>query len=486
MLWKRMKYPKGRRHVPYRAVVWLRLISRLGFRSFRASIGLLLLLWVRKIHHPEKLPRMGPALLISNHLSHFDWLLIGAVFWKPLVFVGTKELYTFPCIRWLEKLDSAVFINRDRSEVDAYNEIANRLRQRQVIVIYPEGTRSRTGVRQPVKFGFIKLAYFTKVPIVPIGMKGTFEILPPYKRFPRLRRCEVFIGNPIFVTPESPLFRDLLVPSPRPMRLSDEVCQEIGERVMDEIGIMLGSQWDGNRLRQRKRLQPTKTEAPALVRSTKTAAFFDVDHTIVKCNTQLELARFCFTRGLFPFRSFMRAALWGILAHHGFSEDTQALREDLYRTVTRHSIKDWERIFEVFYNEKIAPQIYKSAVDLIKSHRRLGHVVVLVSASIEPIVLRVMKQLRADYDISTKLEAIGNTYTGRLCKPIMKGSAKASAIADFVNQHEIDLSQSYGYSDGFSDVRWLGKVGYPRIVNPDRKLSLFSKRKGWPVTKFAR
>ncbi len=474
------------RHISRHTVAWLRLIRRLSFRSFRASIGLFLFLWIRKIHHLEKLPRAGPALLVSNHLSHFDWLVIGAVFWKHLVFVGTKELHVLPCIRWLEKLDSTVFIDRDRPEIDTYNEIAHHLRQKHVVVIYPEGTRSRTGMRQPVKFGFVKLAYLTKVPIVPVGMKGTFEILPPYKRFPRFKRCEVFIGDPIFVIPESPLFQDLFAISPSPRRLSEEICQEMGERVMDGIGKMLGPQWDGNRSKNRKRFEPTKTDAPALIHSTKIAAFFDVDHTIVRCNTQLELARFCFTRGLLPLHSFIKAILWGVLARYGLSEDTQAVREGLYQTAIHYSVKDWERIFETFYVEKIAPRIYRSAIDLIRNHRRSGHKVVLVSASIEPIVLRVKKQLKADYYMATKLEAIGDSYTGRLCGPILTGSAKASVIAHFAHQHEIDLSQSYGYSDGFSDVRWLRKVGCPRIVNPDRKLSLFSKRKGWSITKFIR
>lgn len=474
------KWPYIARHLG----IWLRLIRRLSFRSFRASIGFFLFLWIRKIHHPEKLPRVGPALLVSNHLSHFDWLIIGAVFWKHLVFVGTKELHVLPCVRWLEKLDSAVFIDRDRPEIDAYNEIARHLRQNHVVVIYPEGTRSRTGMRQPVKFGFVKLAYLTKVPIVPVGMRGTFEILPPYKRFPRLKRCEVFIGDPIFVSPESLLFRDLFTTSPNPRRLSEEVYREMGERVMDEIGKMLGPRWDGNRSQNRKRFEPTKIETPTLIHSTKIAAFFDVDHTIVRCNTQLELARFCFTRGLLPLRSFTRAVLWGVLARYGLSEDKRAVREDLYQAARHYSVKDWERIFETFHIEKIAPQIYRSAIDLIRNHRRSGHRVVLVSASIEPIVLRVKKQLKADYYMATKLEVIGDNYTGRLCGPILTGSAKASAIAQFAHQHEIDLSQSYGYSDGFSDVRWLGKVGCPRIVNPDRKLSLFSKRKGWSVTKF--
>ncbi len=260
----------------------------------------------------------------------------------------------------------------------------------------------------------------------------------------------------------------------------------MAERVMDEIGKMLGPEWDGGVLKKRI-MQRANGVTPRPNRNRrKVAAFFDVDRTVVRSQTQKDLALFFYTKGLFSLRSLARTTAWTILAHYNIVKDTRTFRESLYGVFRKFPIEEWVPIFDEFVESKIAPKIFRSAKELIEGHRKRGHLIVLVSASIEPIILRLQKLLGADAYIATKLESFNGSYTGKIGGETMEGYTKAVAITRLAREQQLDLNQSYGYSDGFSDVRWLAKVGYPTIINPDRKLSIFAKRRRWGVAEFWR
>jgi HAD superfamily hydrolase (TIGR01490 family) len=480
----RLIVKRWRSMVAYAVTVRIRFARRLYFRFLRSVVFFGFRLWLRRIHNPEKLPKAGPALIVSNHVSYYDWSVLASVLRKQTVFLGAKDLQTRPIVRWLIKLNTLIYIDRDNPGLSYFREVIRQLREKQVVVVYPEGRRSRTGKRQPARLGFIKLALVAKVPIIPVGMKGTYEILPPHKRLPRFKRCEIFVGDPIFVSPESALFQDLFALAPD--HLSEEILQEMAERVMDEIAKMLGPEWDGGVLKRRL-AQRAKGVAP-IPHSTqrKVAAFFDVDRTIVRGQTQMDLALFFYARGLFPLWSLAKAIAWASLARYNLVKDTQRLRESLYGELRKFQVKEWELVFDEFVDSRLAPKIFRSARDLILDHKKRGHLIVLVSASLEPIIARLQKMLGADAYIATRLESLNGCYTGRILGEIMEGSAKAAAIIHLAKEYQIDLSQSYGYSDGFSDVRWLAKVGCPTIINPDRKLSIFARRRQWGITQFLR
>ncbi len=197
--------------VSHGTTVRLRLARRLRFRFLRSAVFLGFRLWLKEIRHPEKLPKRGPALIVSNHVSYYDWSVLASVLRKRTVFLGAKELQIRPIVQWLMKLNTLIYINRDHPGLGYFREVMRQFEQGQVVVVYPEGHRSRTGKQQPARLGFIKLALAANIPIIPVGMKGTYEILPPHKRLPRFKRCEIFVGDPIFVTPDQLIFKTCLL-----------------------------------------------------------------------------------------------------------------------------------------------------------------------------------------------------------------------------------------------------------------------------------
>lgn len=457
------------------------------FRSLRALVFVAWRqIWIKKVENIEKLPRAGPALVISNHVSHFDWAVLASILHKQVVFISAQELTNQRLIRWLTRWNIIVYVNRERTRVQFLREVLYYLKKGKVVVIYPEGTRSRTGKRQPVKSGFVKLALLTNSPLIPVGIRGTYNILSPHRSIPRLARCEVSVGDPIAIDEDSNLFGDIIEGRLHEGKLSKAAIQEIGERIMDVVGELAGPEWDDGVVRSNHKeiwqaaLQ-NGHEAKKRIKSSIHGAFFDIDKTAVNCHTQRELALLCREKRLLTTSDIAKVQLWFALSKANLVKDTRSFRESFYRGFSLQSLEEWDRIFDELTDRYIRPKIFARAASLIRWHRKQGHRVVLVSASISAIAKLLQQILGADDVLATELEIKDGKYTGKICGGILEGFAKARAIRLYAQEHDINLEQSYAYGNGFSDVRMLTAVGYPTAVNPDRRLRQYARRRGWPV-----
>ena len=96
---------------------------------------------------------------------------------------------------------------------------------------------------------------------------------------------------------------------------------------------------------------------------------------------------------------------------------------------------------------------------------------------VEPLA----KHLGIDDIITNRLEFRDDVATGRLVPPLLVGANKVRMMQSYASKWEIDLTQSYGFSDSFSDYPMLAVVGRPAAVNPDRKLKRSARSFNWPV-----
>ena len=147
----------------------------------------------------EHMPRAGGVLLVSNHLSNYDPLMVAMIFKRILHFMGKAELYRNPVLRWV-CLQLQTFPVR-RGEVDraALRYAEELLRGGRVVAVFPEGHRSRTGNMQAAQGGIALLARRTGAPILPVAITGTQYLWPPaLLRWRPWRRPEVTItiGEP--------------------------------------------------------------------------------------------------------------------------------------------------------------------------------------------------------------------------------------------------------------------------------------------------
>ncbi len=236
-----------RRITFYIASVWYRVLRKARFRILRLLVFFMWRLWVKKVEGFENIPHQEPAIIVCNHSSYYDFFVLASVLKKQTTFVAVKGLSQRKFVGWFMKLDTIIYVDREKPGYSFFKEVMRQLAGRKLVVIYPEGTRSRSGNMLEPKIGFIKLALKTNVPVIPIAMKGTYEILPPEQSLPRLKKCEVHIGKRIYISPSTPLLRDVFFKQ-KGMRqfrnLGDKECSEIAFRIMNEIRKVSGQAWD--------------------------------------------------------------------------------------------------------------------------------------------------------------------------------------------------------------------------------------------------
>jgi 1-acyl-sn-glycerol-3-phosphate acyltransferase len=152
-----------------------------------------------------------PVIFMSNHESQLDPpLLIGAIP-VPAVYIAKKEVKLIPFVGWAAMCAGVIWIDRGNHDkaVASIREAARKVRGGRNVVIFPEGTRTRTGALLPFKKGGFNLALEAGVPIVPLATVGGFQTLPPGARGVKPGRYVVQFGAP--VTPSELPDRDALL-----------------------------------------------------------------------------------------------------------------------------------------------------------------------------------------------------------------------------------------------------------------------------------
>ena len=142
---------------------------------------------------------------------------------------------------------------------------------------------------------------------------------------------------------------------------------------------------------------------------------------------------------------------------------------------------------EDLFRSKIAGMVFPSARTLIEAHQAKGHTVVVASSATPPQIAATARDLGIQHVIATELEVDGDgVLTGAVLGDIRWGDGKAEAVRAFAAEHDIDLGQSFAYSNGAEDLPMLETVGRPRPLNPDPKLVSIAQERGWPVSQLFR
>jgi 1-acyl-sn-glycerol-3-phosphate acyltransferase len=142
-------------------------------------------------------PASGGVLVVSNHQSHLDPILVGLVFDRRLNYVARDTLFGFAPFRWLIYSLDAIPIDREGIGLGGLKESLRRLKAGEMLLIFPEGTRTRTGAVGQLKPGFLALARRAKVPLLPIGLDGAFDSWPKRNFGPQPAVIHICVGKPL-------------------------------------------------------------------------------------------------------------------------------------------------------------------------------------------------------------------------------------------------------------------------------------------------
>ena len=150
------------------------------------------------------IPRSGPVILAANHISNADPVIVGS--WltpklgRRIHWLGKKEMFDWPIVGWMARNGGVVPVDRRGADVEAFRIAQRVLDAGQVLMIFPEGTRSPTAELQTPKDGLAMLALRTNATIVPIGVSNTDKVWPKGRPIPRLGgHATMRIGEPFKV-----------------------------------------------------------------------------------------------------------------------------------------------------------------------------------------------------------------------------------------------------------------------------------------------
>ena len=220
----------------------------------------------------------------------------------------------------------------------------------------------------------------------------------------------------------------------------------------------------------------------------RAAAYFDLDKTILATSSTWALGTPMRRSGLIS----SRALAYGLIAQIPYllvgagTQRSSSLMEHLALMSAGISRRDLMEVVEGALTTAIEPAVYAEALDLIEGHRRAGHDVVVVSASISEMVTPIARLVGADRAVATHME-VGEDglFTGRISRSMLH-SEKVVALREDAAAHGIDPARCWAYSDSISDEPMLSAVGHPVAVNPDRDLRRLAQERDWPVRDFAR
>jgi 1-acyl-sn-glycerol-3-phosphate acyltransferase len=153
-----------------------------------------------KIYGQENIPSSGPFIVAPNHLSHLDPPFVGAAFQKrELMFLARKTLFKPGFWNILLSHINVIPVDKENSaDISAIRKALTLLKNGFGVAIFPEGTRSLNGNFGPAQPGIGFLACKSRVPVIPVRIFGTYEILKKYTTFPDIRQqSNIVIGNPL-------------------------------------------------------------------------------------------------------------------------------------------------------------------------------------------------------------------------------------------------------------------------------------------------
>lgn len=174
------------------------LTKRLGYGACQVLARLVgVSLFRARVVGRENVPRTGGGLVCANHQSYFDPVLIGLAVDRRLNYLARDTLFRNPAFKWLIEFMDAIPIDREGGGLAGLKETLRRLKQDELVLIFPEGTRTRDGEVQPLKPGFCAVARRSKQPLIPVGFDGAFQAWPRWSPVPQLSIVSVVIGEPI-------------------------------------------------------------------------------------------------------------------------------------------------------------------------------------------------------------------------------------------------------------------------------------------------
>jgi HAD superfamily hydrolase (TIGR01490 family) len=220
---------------------------------------------------------------------------------------------------------------------------------------------------------------------------------------------------------------------------------------------------------------------------TRSAAFFDLDRTLMAGSSAFQFGRAVYKAGLISRRQLAADAWENLMFRLRGSTDagTDALRERISQMLEGVRVRDLQRLAPDVLAGVLA-RLYPRMLAIAYEHQDAGRPVYICTAASQEMADLMAVVLTFDGAVGSVAEVVDGHYTGRAGGPFIYRDGKAQAIRQLAAREGIDLAASYAYSDSESDLPMLRAVGHPVAVNPDPALARIAREEGWEVLRFDR
>jgi len=213
------------------------------------------------------------------------------------------------------------------------------------------------------------------------------------------------------------------------------------------------------------------------------AAFYDLEGTLVSTNLVHTLAFYAKRQqGLWQtakksVSTIAKLPLFGLADLYS----RNVFNEVFFKSYEKLSYDRLRYFSDELFEEVLKPAIFPGTVDLIAAGKKIGQRQVVITGALDFTIERLMDHLGIDDFKANHMEFVNGYSTGRIIPPVMASATKATWMREYAERENINLSDSYAYSDSISDLPMLSIVGHPVAVCPDIRLKQTAMQHDWPV-----
>ncbi len=213
------------------------------------------------------------------------------------------------------------------------------------------------------------------------------------------------------------------------------------------------------------------------------AAFYDLEGTLVSTNLVHTLA----------FYAKRQQGLWqtakksvGTLVKLPFFGVTDLYSRNVFNEVFFRSYEGFSHDRLRYFSDELFERVLKPAIfagtpELIAQGKKIGQRQIVLTGALDFTIDRLMKHLEIDHFVANRFEFVNGYATGRVLPPVMASATKAKWIREYAERENINLSDSFAYSDSISDLPMLSIVGHPVAVCPDFRLKQAALQHDWAI-----
>jgi len=210
-------------------------------------------------------------------------------------------------------------------------------------------------------------------------------------------------------------------------------------------------------------------------------AIFDLDNTLLAGDSDYRWGCFLTQKGVVNADEYEAANADFYAQYKAGKLDITEFLEFALAPLAKVPFATLQQWHQEFMASEIQPIILPQGRDLIEKHRRLGHTLLILTATNDCMTTPIAAELGIEHIIATRAEKVDGEYSGRVSGTPSFQHGKITRLDEWLTEQKLNAEESWFYSDSINDLPLLEQVDHPYAVDPDEQLEAAAKQRGWPV-----